>query len=301
MLEHPDVGLAKYVEEIRNFAIGGTSGIVATTATLPIDYIKVHMQCLSETTPKLRPNPFSFTKKIYLTKGPLEFYSGLSSAITRQAIYGTTRLGLYKTLVDLDKESHQTDSISFSRKFFYSTLSGAIGAFVGNPCDIALIRVQTDHSLPLEKRRNYKGIVDAMIRIPKEEGVAAYWRACTPTVLRACALNFGMLAPYDQCKEMLDKKLGHKAMNRIYASLMAAVCACLVSLPFDNAKVKCQRMVRGPDGEYPYKGFWDCWAKTLKNEGVRGFYVGLEVYVARVGPNVIITLLTLDFLHSIFG
>jgi solute carrier family 25 oxoglutarate transporter 11 len=160
--------------------------------------------------------------------------------------------------------------------------------------------VQTDNSLPIEKRRNYKGIFDALIRIPKEEGIFAYWRACTPTIYRACALNFGMLAPYDQFKEMFDRNLGYGSMNRIYASLIAAVCACVISMPFDNTKVKCQRMAPNALGVYPYKGFSDCCIKSLEKEGFLGFYAGFSVYVARVGPNVIITLLTLDLLHYIF-
>lgn len=297
MLNHPDIHHTKYVEEIKNFAIGGMAGIIATVAILPVDYIKVHVQCLSEGKANANISAISFAREIIKQKGFLELYSGLTSAITRQAVYATTRLGLYKTLVDRDKERTGSEAISFWRKFLYSTVSGAIGAIVGNPCDIALIRVQTDHSLPVEKRRNYSGIFNALYRIPKEEGVLAYWRACTPTVLRACALNFGMLAPYDQCKEYLDKNFGFNSMNRIYSSLFAAVCACIISLPFDNAKVKCQRMIPGNDGKYPYNGFSDCVLKSVKKEGMLGLYAGFSVYVARVGPNVIITLLTLDFLH----
>lgn len=297
MLNHPDLHQTKYVEEIRNFAIGGTAGIIATTATLPIDYIKVHIQCLAEGSRGTRPSPLSFAKQTLKTKGFFEFYSGLSSAIARQSVYATTRLGLYKTLVDREKDITGSDHISFWLKFLYSTIAGGIGAIVGNPCDIALIRVQTDHQLPPEKRRNYRGIFDALYRIPKEEGALAYWRACTPTVLRACALNFGMLAPYDQCKEFLDKSLGYGPMNRIYSSLFAAVCACIISMPFDNAKVKCQRMVPDANGVYPYRNFADCCVKSIKREGFLGFYAGFSVFVARVGPNVIITLLTLDMLH----
>ena len=297
MLHHPDLHHSKYVEEAKNFMIGGLAGIIATTVTLPMDYVKVHIQCLCEGGRTPRPSGLKFALETFSKKGFLEFYTGYSSAITRQAVYATTRLGLYKTLVDQHKQETHTESISFARKFYYSTLSGGIGAIVGNPCDIALIRLQTDHSLPVKLRRNYKGIIDALYRIPREEGVLAYWRGCTPTVLRACALNLGMLAPYDQCKEYLDGKLGHSPMNRIYSSFLAAVCACVISLPFDNIKVKCQRMVTDDAGSYPYSGFADCAIKSTKREGITGLYAGFSVFVARVGPNVIITLLSLDCLH----
>jgi hypothetical protein len=34
---------------------------------------------------------------------------------------------------------------------------------VGSPADLTLIRMQADATLPLENRRNYKGVGDAMV------------------------------------------------------------------------------------------------------------------------------------------
>ena len=301
MLNHPDINQTKYISEFKNFAIGGLSGIIATSATLPLDYLKVQIQSLSEGRQGPRPSAIQLSRDTFNSKGLHKFYSGLSSAIARQAVYATSRLGLYKFLVDREQMRTGSEAISFWLKFYFSTLSGALSAVLANPCDIVLVRIQTDHLLPIEQRRNYSGIFDALLRIPREEGVLAYWRASTPTVLRACALNFGMLVPYDQCKEYMDKKLGYNSMNRIYSTLFAAVCACLVSLPFDNVKVKCQIMVPDANGKFPYSGFLDCAVKSFRREGALGLYAGFFVYVGRVGPNVIITLLTLDFIHYLLG
>lgn len=45
-------------------------------------------------------------------------------------------------------------------------------------------------------------------KIAREEGILGWWRGCTPTVARAMALNVGMLATYDQTKEILTAKIG---------------------------------------------------------------------------------------------
>jgi hypothetical protein len=42
--------------------------------------------------------------------------------------------------------------------------AGGLGALVGSPADLTLIRMQADSTLPLESRRNYKGVGDAMVR-----------------------------------------------------------------------------------------------------------------------------------------
>lgn len=43
-------------------------------------------------------------------------------------------------------------------------ISGGVGAFVGTPADVALVRMTADGRLPPEKRRNYKNVFNAMGR-----------------------------------------------------------------------------------------------------------------------------------------
>ena len=49
--------------------------------------------------------------------------------------------------------------------------AGAVASFVGNPCDLTLVRLQADSALPKDQRRNYRHAVDAFVRIVREEGV----------------------------------------------------------------------------------------------------------------------------------
>jgi solute carrier family 25 oxoglutarate transporter 11 len=51
--------------------------------------------------------------------------------------------------------------------------------------------VQADSGLPLDQRRNYKNVFDALIRITKEEGAMGLFAGATPTVVRAAVLNTG--------------------------------------------------------------------------------------------------------------
>ena len=76
--------------------------------------------------------------------------------------------------------------------------AGGLGALVGSPADLSLIRMQADTTMPADQRRNYKGVGDALTRIIKEEGVAGLFTGAGPTVVRAMALTMGMLASNDQ-------------------------------------------------------------------------------------------------------
>lgn len=163
------------------------------------------------------------------------FYKGLDSALMRQVFYGTTRLGLFQTLSNYLKEKNGRN-LSLFEKTYCSLTAGLVGAFVGNPADLILVRMQADTLLPVAERRGYTSFFNAMIRIPKEEGFTSLWRGCNPTIARAMSMNLGMLATYDECKEQLDKFRGVKDLTstRIISSAIAGVCCATISLPFDN-------------------------------------------------------------------
>lgn len=84
-------------------------------------------------------------------------------------------------------------------------------------------------------RRNYKGIVDAVVRVAREEGVVGLWRGSSPTVARAMALNMAMLATADQAKEAFAPYLGGEksTVNLVASSILSGVAASVASLPFD--------------------------------------------------------------------
>ncbi len=88
------------------------------------------------------------------------------------------------------------------------------------------------------------------------------WKGCIPTVVRAVVLNFGMLGPYDEAKEMCNKYFNGDVkkdtqFTRLLSSAMAGFLASFLSLPFDNAKTKMQKMQKGPDGKFPYANIFD--------------------------------------------
>lgn len=110
-------------------------------------------------------------------------------------------------------------------KVLIGCTAGCVGAFVGTPAEVALIRMTADGRLPigtlivswilnrdfpilsndvfLAERRNYKNAFNALVRIVKEEGFLALWRGTIPTMGRAMVVNAAQLASYSQSKEML--------------------------------------------------------------------------------------------------
>lgn len=284
---------------MQNFLIGGASGMIATTVIQPIDFVKVQIQVRSEMGVK-NLNPFSISKSIYQETGTIKtFYRGLDSALLRQALYTSTRLGLFYTLKDWIVKRTGKEPTMFAN-VFASLFSGAVGSLVGNPADLALVRMQSDNNLPPQERRNYKNVADALIRTVREEGVLTLWRGSLPTIVRAMAMNFSLLVPFEETKKYLAPYIQNTRLRAITASMIAGACATVLSLPFDNVKTKLQKMKKSPDGTFPYKGVTDCIMKTAQHEGAGRLWVGINTYYVRVAPHAVISLVTNELLRNFF-
>ena len=82
-------------------------------------------------------------------------------------------------------------------------LAGGIGSFVGNPSELALVRMSADSKAPPEIRRNYTSVIDCIRRIWKEEGPTSLWKGAAPTVIRAILVGSCLMGLSSQTKEKL--------------------------------------------------------------------------------------------------
>ncbi|CAK9300715.1 unnamed protein product, partial [Gordionus sp. m RMFG-2023] len=157
------------------FLIGGTAGMSATLFVHPLDLVKNRMQLSGEGGQKrLYSSTFNTFQQIARQEGILKLYSGLSAGLLRQATYTTVRLGVYTLL--FEKFSKDGKPPNFAEKTAIAMTAGAIGAFFGNPAEISLIRMCADGRLPIAERRGYKSVIDALVRMAKEEGILTLWR-----------------------------------------------------------------------------------------------------------------------------
>ncbi|CAL3965579.1 unnamed protein product [Diplocarpon coronariae] len=292
-----------YMRAALPFLNGGIAGMVATTAIQPIDMIKVRLQLAGEgarTGPK--PSPLSVTREILAGGKVMDLYTGLSAGLLRQAVYTTARLGFFDTFMKelTCRARERGTTIGFAERAGAGLAAGGLAAMIGNPADLALIRMQSDGLKPVAERKHYTSVVDALRRIARSEGVSALWAGAAPTVVRAMALNFGQLAFFLEAKQRLQAStsLGPRAQT-LSASAVAGFFASFFSLPFDFVKTRLQKQARAPDGSVPYRGMAHCFAKVAREEGLWRFYKGFGTYYARIAPHAMVTLIVADYLGFI--
>ncbi|TVY45939.1 putative mitochondrial 2-oxoglutarate/malate carrier protein [Lachnellula occidentalis] len=277
------------------FLVGGTSGIVATICIQPIDMIKVRIQ-LSEGA----ATPVTVLRQVVSQGRILDLYSGLSAGILRQVVYGTARLGLFFTFEDMLKQraSRNGTTYGFSQRASAGIAAGALGATIGNPAEVALIRMQSDGLLPASQRANYRSVFHALSSITRNEGVKGLWSGAYPTIIRAMAVNFGQLAFFSESKHQLTQRTALSEQTKtVAASCIAGFFAAFFSLPFDFMKSRLQSQRKSADGAVRYKGMLDCFVKVAKDEGLLSFYRGFGTYFMRLAPHTVIALIVADNLN----
>ena len=257
--------------------IAGCGGTGAAACCHPIDVVRINMQ-------------------IYRYKGVLDacgtivrndgiiggLYPGVDAAFLRQWTYGTFRLGLSSFLKE-KMEAGGAGPLPFHKKLLVGGVAGAIGSFIGNPCEVAMVRLSADSKAPVEDRRGYKNAIDTLVRITREEGVSALFAGVTPTVLRAILLSAATIGVYGETKERLcaafptvfTKQTSPATM--FTGSLVSSFAANLVCCPFDVIKSRLQNMPAPAPGQPAlYNGMVDCLVKSMAKDGpfvvYRGFF-----------------------------
>ncbi|XP_058184970.1 mitochondrial uncoupling protein 5 [Rhododendron vialii] len=308
---------------LKGFVEGGIASIVAGVATHPLDLIKVRMQLQGEGNPAVHslrpalafqtnshgaihappPHPHAAPRvglvsvgmRIVQQDGVAALFSGVSATVLRQTLYSTTRMGLYD-IMKRKWSDPSTGNMPLISKIAAGLIAGGIGAAVGNPADVAMVRMQADGRLPSAQRRNYKSVIDAISQMAKNEGVASLWRGSSLTVNRAMLVTASQLASYDQIKEtILDKGLMRDGLGtHVTASFAAGFVAAVVSNPVDVIKTRVMNMKVEPGAAPPYSGAIDCIVKTVRSEGPMALYKGFVPTISRQGPFTVVLFVTLE-------
>ncbi|KAI5079821.1 hypothetical protein GOP47_0005300 [Adiantum capillus-veneris] len=291
------------------FLEGGAASIIAGCSTHPLDLIKVRMQLQGEgggggiphtsfkpSAPRV--SPISMGMRVVQHEGVAALFSGVSATLLRQATYSTTRMGLYEIMKSNWEEGNR---LALHKKVLAGLIAGGIGAAVGNPADMAMVRMQADGRLPMESRRHYKSVADAILRTAREEGLGTLWRGSSPTVVRAMLVTASQLATYDHVKEdILHHHWLHDGLLlHVIASSAAGITASVSSNPVDVVKTRLMNMQIGVDGKPPYTSPLDCAMKTVRNEGMLALYKGLIPTIFRQGPFTIVLFVTLERMRKL--
>ncbi|CAO4374307.1 unnamed protein product [Caenorhabditis nigoni] len=182
----------------------------------------------------------------------------------------------------------RTDAEKFAIDLLIGGVSASVSKTAVAPIERVKILLQVQYShkdIPPDKRFN--GIIDAFIRVPREQGFSSFWRGNLTNVIRYFPTQAFNFAFNDLYKSILLKNikrennvLSYSIRTLVSGGLAGCSSLCIV-YPLDFIRTRLSADINHHTNR-EYKGLVDCTVKTVRNEGVgalyRGFAISLQTY-----------------------
>ncbi|XP_065310974.1 ADP,ATP carrier protein-like [Dermacentor albipictus] len=183
-------------------------------------------------------------------------------------------------------DKKDTQVISFLKDFVAGGVAAAISKTSVAPIERVKLLLQVQHvSKQLTPDKQYKGMVDCFVRIPKEQGFLSFWRGNLANVIRyfpTQALNFAFKDKYKQIfLGGVDKRTQfwrYFAGNLASGGAAGATSLCFV-YPLDFARTRLAADTGKGAGQREFSGLGNCLTKIYKSDGLMGLYRGFGVSV----------------------
>jgi solute carrier family 25 oxoglutarate transporter 11 len=177
-----------------------------------------------------------------------------------------------------------------------------MAAFISCPIEVACVRMSNDATLPVDQRRNYKGMQDVFTRIYTEEGIAAFYRGVVPFSQRAALVGVFQVATMDQFTDLFQETLGYKknTVPNVFCSAMSSgLIYSLATMPLEACKNRMASQKPDPTtGKLPYTSTLQALRTISANEGFLALYNGFAPYYIRCGGHTVCMFVAIQMLRS---
>eukprot|EP00760_Papus_ankaliazontas_P005615 PhM_4_TR12672/c0_g3_i1/m.37445/K15085/SLC25A42; solute carrier family 25, member 42 len=269
---------------------GGFAGIVAQSATYPLDILRRRMQ--------VRPHDYRNMKAaiadIYIREGMRAFYKGLCM----NWIKGPIATGVSFTVNDVMKGrirqyhmaqvksvgeaklSGDRPRLSFLESVFAGGVAGAAAKFWTTPVERIKILYQVNPNRPFTLRRARK----SARKIRGSSGALALWRGCASSMLRVVPYAAITYTTYDAIHDHTPSLVfttEKDVATCFVAGAIAGVTATALTYPFDVLRV---RMAAHWSPNPPYASTMAGLRCILQREGMSSLTAGLRPALIGAAP-----------------
>lgn len=178
----------------------------------------------------------------------------------------------------------EADPWGFVKDLLAGGTAGGISKTIVAPIERVklVLQVQDVNKEQIPEDKRYKGLMDAMRRIPAEQGVISLWRGNMANVIRyfpTQAMNFAFKDTYKRIfLSGVDKKT--QFWRFFFGNLASGGAAGATSLlfvyPLDFARTRLAADMGKGDARQ-FKGMWHCLTTIAGTDGVAGLYRGFMV------------------------
>lgn len=186
---------------------------------------------------------------------------------------------------------------AYYKDFLAGGTASAIADTITAPVERVKLLLQLQNSSQqILKSEQYKGIIDVLQRLPKEQGILSFWRGNSLNVLRGFPIQAFNLSFKDYLHVYFLEGVNRKTdfwrftAGNLAAGGIAGVLSLSLIYPLDFARTRitvdvggkrCKKTGRQKPRQF--LGILDCWRKTYQVHGIPGLYKGYTLSVLGIG------------------
>uniref|UniRef100_A0A6J0SW58 Solute carrier family 25 member 32 n=1 Tax=Pogona vitticeps TaxID=103695 RepID=A0A6J0SW58_9SAUR len=285
-----------------NLVAGLSGGVVSTLVLHPLDLVKIRFAVSDGL--KVRPK-YSGILHCLTTIWKQEGLRGLYQGVTPNVWGAGASWGLYfyfYNAIKAYKTEDKVESLGATEHLVSAAEAGAMTLCITNPIWVTKTRLVLQYEAGVDSsKRQYKGMLDALIKIYKYEGIRGLYKGFVPGLFGTShgALQF---MAYEELKSKYNRHQNRRSdfklstLEYITMAALSKIFAVASTYPYQVVRARLQ------DQHNKYSGVIDVIRRTWRNEGVYGFYKGIVPNVIRVTPACCITFVVYEKVsHLLLG
>ncbi|KAL4070810.1 hypothetical protein J3A83DRAFT_4358899 [Scleroderma citrinum] len=269
------------IENVKSFIAGGFGGVSVVLVGHPFDLTKTRLQTA---VPGQYTGAIDVVRKTIARDGVTGMYRGIVPPLLGVTPIFAVSFWAYdasKKLILALTPNRLSDKLSTAELATAGFLSAVPTTLVAGPVERAKVVLQVQgQGTP---GTQYKGVFDALGHLYREGGLRSIFRGTGATLIRDGPGSAAYFAAYEVTKKFLSSRDPTSTDLNLGAIILAGgtagVAMWSLAIPPDVIK---SRLQSAPTGTY--SGFFDCFRKTVAQEGVAALWKGFGPAMARAFP-----------------
>lgn len=275
--------------------------MIAMSICYPLDRVRTLSQV-----GKVKVSVFNLLLHIIKTEGWSGLYQGLGPVLVALGSSNFVYFYWYTAFKTIAQTAFKLKGeLNGASNLLLASIAGSLNVVMTAPLWVVVTRlaIQSKSASKNQTGKKYKGMIDALQRIYREEGVGALWAGTVPSLILVSNPSV-QFASYERLKQTLlrfrlsTSGLDASAISRIIeengdplSSLdymvigaLAKMIATVITYPLQVAQTKIRADKSGVDANGKkkppkYKGTFDCLMQTFDSGGIRGLYRGMDAKI----------------------
>ena len=263
--------------KLGGFVAGAFAGCCGVYVSQPFDIIKVRLQNTGGSTMTVLSNLIS-------REGPLAFWKGSGASILGSCFAHSTSFGVVESCKTYLSQNKQ-EPLSILDHAFCGMCSGSATSIISAPTEGVRIKMQTQGYLENRGDVHYRNSRIFALDLFKVRGFAGLYRGFFTTYLRDMIGDTFYFTTYQAVPSYVlgksDLNEGKSFFEIVLSGGLAGMAFWTFTYPIDLLKSRIQAdSLVNPK----YKGTYDCFVKTLNEEGYKTFTRGYLSCLLRAFP-----------------